>query len=382
MPREQRDSSLSPANVGQALQTENGCLDRPIVSARAPVFINGRFLSQELTGVQRFARELVRELRRERPDLRVLAPPDAQAELCEEFAAKRVGRHVGQLWEQVDLPRYLARQGSPLLLNLGNTAPLLWRRSVVTLHDVTYVRFPGSYSRRFLWWYGFLVPRILRRGAHVITVSEFSKKEIVDLYRIPAAKITVVPNAVRMPPQGEARHPRRDGKPYFLAVSSPVLHKNFAAMIEAYLTLPFRRDVDMKIVGSAAAAMKQAERTPGAGVDFLGRVDDEALTRLYRGAIAFVFPSLYEGFGLPPLEAQANGCPVISSDAASMPEVLRDSARYFDAGKLSEIAAAMSEIYGSAHLREQLVTRGFENVRRFSWADSARKVLEILALPA
>ncbi|MCP1104995.1 glycosyltransferase family 4 protein [Serratia nevei] len=344
------------------------------------LYINARFLAQDLTGVQRFAEQISMALNDIRDDIVFLVPKNVKRNaLLEKVRFEEVGERQGHLWEQLDLPAYLKKKGSPILLNLCSTAPIFYRNQIVTHHDVTYKRYPKSFSRKFRALYSVLIPAMLKNSKRLITVSEFSRNEINEVYHCPKEKIAVVYNAV----SGEF-HRKPDAKinNYLLAVSSPNYHKNFHGMLEAFARLPKDSGVSLKIIGKSAttfAAQDFSKLINGSDdIQFMGRVDDKELIELYQNALAFVFPSFYEGFGIPPLEAQACGCPVIAAKAASMPEVLADSVVYFDPNNISDIAAAMESIITDASLREALIAKGERNVARFSWHRSAEKVDQIL----
>lgn len=337
------------------------------------IVINARFLSQELSGVQRFAEQISLSLARLRSDVHFVAPPGPlpREEIARQLHVERIGRNRGHLWEQIDLPLWLARNGRPLLVSLCNTAPLAYGRQLATHHDIAYVRHPESYSWRFRMLYRALTPLMLRRVLALISVSEFSRGEIAEHYRFPKQRIHVIGNAVSSAfrpvsaPTGE--------RPYLLAVSSPAAHKNFARMIEAFEWLR-DLDVDLHIVGSAGRSFvdqRMQDSGQGGRVQWLGRIDDDRLIEEYRGAAAFVFPSLYEGFGIPPLEAQACGCPVIAASSASIPEVLGTSALYFDPCDTQSLATAMRRVLLDDALRSSLQHAGLENVLRYSWDISA-----------
>lgn len=344
------------------------------------LYINARFLAQDLTGVQRFAEQISLALNDIRDDVIFLVPKGVKRK---EFLGKvnyeEVGERQGHLWEQFDLPTYLKKKGSPLLLNLCSTAPVFYRNQIVTHHDVTYKRYPKSFSRNFRLLYSILIPIMLKNSKKLITVSDFSREEISDLYRCPKDKIAVVYNAV----SGEfSKKPAGDKENYLLAVSSPNYHKNFHGMLEAFSTLNKDSGITLKIIGKSAttfAAQDFSKLINGSGaIEFMGRVDDKQLIELYQNALAFVFPSFYEGFGIPPLEAQACGCPVIAAKAASMPEVLADSVLYFDPHNVDDIAVAMKRIIEDLSLRDDLIAKGDKNVTRFSWHGSAEKVNQII----
>ena len=344
------------------------------------IVINARFLSQEISGVQRFAEQISLSLARLRGDVCFVAPPGPlpREEVARRLHVERIGRNRGHLWEQVDLPLWLLRNGRPLLVSLCNTAPLAYGPQLATHHDIAYVRHPESFSWRFRALYRTLTPLMLRRVLALVSVSEFSREEIASYYHFPRERIHVIANAV-----SSAFCPgpvAMGGRPYLLAVSSPAAHKNFARMIEAF-DLLHDLDVDLHIVGSAGRSFAE-NRLQSSGqserVRWLGRIEDRQLIDEYRGASAFVFPSLYEGFGIPPLEAQACGCPVIAARSASIPEALGTSALYFDPTDTQALAAAMRHVLRDAKLRASLRHAGLENVLPFSSDLSALRLSTLI----
>jgi glycosyltransferase involved in cell wall biosynthesis len=341
------------------------------------IVINARFLTQELRGVQRFAEQICLALKQLRNDVVFVAPHGIQMhESAKALDVQCIGRHSGHLWEQVDLPLHLRRQGNPLLVSLCSTAPLLYSNQIATHHDVNYVRHPESYTRTFRLLYRTMTPIMLARIKSLLTVSAFSKGEIAQVYKYPEKKIFVVPNAVSGDFHPGSQEPNKQD--YLLAVSSPSAHKNFSRMIEAFLMLRGHEDLQLRIVGGASGVFNddnlQRLASRDSRIQFLGRLSDSELIAQYQNATAFVFPSLYEGFGIPPLEAQACGCPVLAANAASIPEVLQASALYFDPLDVSHMSAAMERILTDIPLRQSLRRRGLINVARFSWEESARQV--------
>ncbi|MEV8242075.1 glycosyltransferase family 1 protein [Microbacterium testaceum] len=349
-----------------------------MTSLRDAVVVNGRFLAHATTGVQRFAREIVRELAPLVP-LVVAAPPVTLLDADLGARIVPVGRRGGHAWEQLDLPAFLRRSGSPLLLGLASTGPSFYRPQIVAHHDITYVRHPESFARSFRLLYRVLIPSLLRTSARVLTVSDFSAGEIAEHYRVPAEKLRVVPNAVSsgFSPDGPAHD---EGQPYLLAVSSPNRHKNFDALLRAFESAELRHIRRLLIVGGQARAFRSGRGDAGAErVRFLGRVDDHELAALYRGAAAFAFPSLYEGFGIPPLEAQRAGTPVLASRAASLPAVLGESVLWVDPRDVADMRRGIERLDRDESLRAELTQRGRANEQRFSWAASARRVAEVIA---
>ncbi|AHL76058.1 glycosyl transferase family 1 [Stutzerimonas stutzeri] len=346
------------------------------------IVINARFLTQDIRGVQRFAEQISLQLKTLRDDLVFVAPKDIRLhDSAEQLQVRRIGRHRGHLWEQVDLPLWLARNGSPPLVSLCNTAPLAYSNQVATHHDITYVRHPESYSKAFRFTYRNLTPLLFKRIKALITVSEFSRKEIARFYGYPARHIWVVPNAVdaRFQPFCAEQCPRSSA-PYLLAVSSHSAHKNFARMVAAFIRMEGLEDVELRIIGDSSRIFSGSLHDVAGSrrIRMLGRLTDEELVEAYQGATAFVFPSVYEGFGIPPLEAQACGCPVIAARAASIPEVLGDSALYFDPLKVKDIADCMQRVMRDEALRQNLRRRGKANVARYCWNSSAQQVSRLI----
>lgn len=342
------------------------------------IYINARFLTQEITGVQRFAEMLSLELRQKNNDIVFVCPKGVLREsVARQLQVKQIGFCRGHLWEQVELPIYLKKLGSPLLLNLGSTGPIFYKNKIITHHDITYLRYPQSYSKTFLMFYKYLIPMMISTSRHLLTVSEFSKKEITSTYKYPARKTSVIYNAA-----GQEFLPgkRNESEIYFLTVASGNYHKNHHGMIEAFLKFkkenPESRDIKLKIIGDALNVSSHTIRKMK-DIEFLGRIDDSELINLYQNAYAFIFPSFYEGFGIPPLEAQSCGCPVLASNKASIPEILGDSALYFDPFNKDEIVISMISIIKNENIRLSLIKKGHENITRFSWERSADKMIKL-----
>jgi glycosyltransferase involved in cell wall biosynthesis len=284
--------------------------ERPGRQASSPaITINGRFLDQEMTGVQRYSHGMLAGL----GNKLLIARP-----------ASRLSPAGGHLWEQFVLPFRCKRS---LLWSPGNTGPWLKKNQVVTIHDVSTLDHPEWFSGKFALWYRFLLPRLARRVRKIITVSEFSKARLVTTCSIPPEKVEVVHNAVDTrfkPASGEAigawRRRHQIERPYCLYVGSLEPRKNLRVLLEAWAMLA-PRDCDLLIAGAPGRVFREKGFTDlPANTRLFGRVADDELPVLLSGARCFVFPSLYEGFGYPPLEAMACGCPVICSDATSLPE--------------------------------------------------------------
>lgn len=356
-----------------------------------PVYINARFLSQRTTGVQRYAAELVRALDallvatgRSRGGFILLTPPGTTPlSNLQHVESRTVGRLRGQAWEQLELPRY-ARGG--VCLNLCNTAPLLGHSMLVAIHDAGVFAIPDTYSRPFRIWYQFLHPRLGQSAAMIITVSEFSRREIARHAGIPLDKIIVIPNGgehiLGVPPDSDIFARLGLTKRYVLAVSSQSPHKNVGGLLAALEHLQ-RRDFELVLAGGANPQIfRQTESAQGPATQ-AGYVSDGELRALYERAECFVYPSLYEGFGLPPLEAMTCGCPVVVSRAASLPEVCGDAAVYCDPRDPRDIATAITKVLEDPALQYDLRRRGKERAAHFTWDRAGRSLLSLIDnLPA
>jgi glycosyltransferase involved in cell wall biosynthesis len=334
------------------------------------LFVNARFLTQRITGVQRFAIEICKQLIKLNPAIQFVAPSNIiYKELANEFDVKIVGKHSGHIWEQYELPKYLKSIGSPVLLNLCNTAPLFYKSNLVTIHDLAVFDFPKAYSFLFRNFYQFLLPAIAKRALHVFTVSQFSQKRIEEVFSIQS---TVIYNSV-----SDAFKPSVDTikKKMILSVSSLDPKKNFRGLVRAFIKADLK-EYQLVVIGSNNKAF-QVQDIPinHPNVVFTGYVSDEELLVLYQEASMFVYPSLYEGFGIPPLEAMASGCPTLVSDIPSLREVCQDASIFFDPTNIELIAEKIVHLSSDQVLRNSLIEKGYLQVKKFSWEGSTEILL-------
>lgn len=353
-----------------------------------PVFVNGKFCAQRTTGVQRVAREILRALddRDEADGWTLLCPPGAVPWPLKRVVVREVGSAGWPLhaWEQVVLP-WAARRG--LLVNLAGGAPALARRQIAVIHDAAVFDHPEAYTPAFVRWYRALFRHLARRGDTLLTVSGFSQQRL-------AAALDVAPARFGRLPLGSdhLRGTVGDGQllevhglastPYVLAVGSANPTKNLAALVRAWARLragPRR----LVIAGGRHGGVFAAERGDDPpGVLRLGAVDDGALVALYRQAEVLVFPSVYEGFGLPPLEAMAFGCPVLAARAASIPEVCGDAVAYLSGLDETAIATDLQRLLDDAGLRARLRGAGPAQAARWTWAAAAGVLVAQVAAQA
>jgi glycosyltransferase involved in cell wall biosynthesis len=353
------------------------------VSARrsSELTVNARFLTQRLTGVQRYAIEVSRRLKAMRPDIRFVAPTDViHDDIARELAVETVGRLHGHAWEQLELPRHLHGTG---LISLCNAAPIAVARQIVTIHDAAPFTVPEAYSRAFTLWYRIMTRWLGARAAGIVTVSHFSAGELNRYLGVAPERIDVTPlgsEHVRAVPADEtviARH-GLDDRPFLLAVGSHSPHKNFPALVRAAERLG---DVPFRFVMAGGADPRVHASMPEAlassHVVHVGGVSDAELRALYERAAGYVHPAYYEGFGLPPLEAMALGCPVLTSHAASLPEVCGDAAEYFNPFDGDGMVTAIRQFMANDARRAGLAAAGRERARQFSWDRCAQALLEV-----
>ena len=345
------------------------------------VCINARFLTQQLTGVQRFAFELSSRIKEKYgKDVVFLAPRNiVQYEMAAKLNVKCIGKMTGYAWEQVELPIWLWTHGSPKLINFCSVAPLLYRNNYVAVHDITWVKYPETYSSIFRLVYNFLIPRVCRKAKQIMTVSEFSKKEISSFYNLPQNRFSIIYNGV-----DDAFHPVMDKKlkdeQYILAVSSVKANKNFIMVLKAFCSFHQKApNIKLYIIGDCESRnfklIEISEYKKNDSIKFIGRVSDEELIKYYSNALGLVFLSLYEGFGIPVLEAQACGCPVLASNIESLKEVLGESALFCQPLSIDDIVEKMRNLIQNADV---LRCRGYDNVKRFSWDKSAERCIRML----
>lgn len=260
---------------------------------------------------------------------------------------------------------------------------------VYTLHDISLLKHRDKHPRERLWFFDLFFKRRLRYASHILTVSEYVKRELIEELRVPEHAITAVHEApdpifARKPPDEVARTLESHGWPkeYMLFVGTLEPRKNLSSLIQA-LSIA-KTKIPLVLVGWQGwgrSEWRQEIKAHGLEerVILAGYVDEAALVSLYNGASVFVYPSLYEGFGLPILEAMACGCPVICSNVSSLPEVAGDAALLIDPQRPEELSHALDRVFTDSEVRRQMVTRGLERAREFTWQKTAARTLDVFA---
>lgn len=343
------------------------------------VGVNGRFLSQKLTGVQRYAHEIVAGLERRaaagrfgdsRFTLGLPANAADRAGHYPTFGAPVVGRHSGYRWEQLELPGLPA----DVLLNLCNLSPLRGRANVLCIHDANTFTAPSSYGWRYRAVQRVALPLLARRAAVLCTVSHASAASIAAVSGVEESRIVVAPNghehALRWRPEASTLEvDALTRRPFVVMLGSRAPHKNLALVRQIAPALA-EKGIDVVVVGDAGSVFAGGQSDDG-GLIATGRIADDDIARLFGRALCLVFPSFVEGFGLPIVEAMALGCPVVASNLSCIPEICGDAALLRSPHAPQEWIEAVTLLASDPARREALVKAGFERVKLFSWEASA-----------
>lgn len=327
------------------------------------IVINGRFLTQRITGVQRYAREICLELDKliKYHKIIMAVPPETtDIPSYKNIKVVKVGKFHNRLWEQISFPLYVSKMNA-ISLNLCNASPLI-NPGIVCIHDMKIKAVPQFFSKNFLYWYRLLFFNTVKRAKMIITVSEFSKSEILKYYSVTADKIIVIHNGwqhfdrISFDENTLTKYGLKKNT-YNFALSSLEPNKNFKWIAESAL----RNPDDLYVV---AGSINKKVFANGLGFDcpnnmkLIGYVTDEEAKTLMRDCKAFLFPSIYEGFGIPPLEAMSAGAKrIIVSDIPVMHEIFGDSVEYIG--------------------KNNTINNDHEFFYRYSWHKSAERILNI-----
>lgn len=250
---------------------------------------------------------------------------------------------------------------------------------VFTIHDLTHIHCPESRRPHVQLYYATVMKRACRRAARIVTVSEFTRRQIIEWSEVAPEKVVNVGNGIE-----STYHPQGDsyalGFPYLLSVSNRKPHKNEFRIVEAFAKANLDPRMHLVFTGETTEKLRRWIETQKvrSRVEFIGNVPEERLPSLYRGAQALIFPSLYEGFGLPILEAMACGTPVVTSNITAMPETAGFAALFVNPRSVEEIANAMERIIGDSSLRNQMRDRGIIRASEFSWEVTCLRVAQLL----
>lgn len=357
------------------------------------IAIDGRYIQDHFPGIGRYTYNLVDSLARVVSEKQFVvfynpAPKNTRYDIAAlarhpNIKMRRVDIATISLAEQYRLP-FIIRHSPFALFHSPYYLKPYWTPmpSIITIFDLIPLRVPDhSLGRRARLLFRLTVSFAARTSTRIIVPSAATKQDLVSIVGVPPARIDVIPLAAdaRFAPQTESEHthvrekydlPRK----YVLSVGINKPHKNLAALIEAWAGL--ETDAALVIAGAWDARYAPISRQSSA-IKFIPNVDDLDLSALYSGASVFVFPSLYEGFGLPPLEAMACGAPVVCSNAASLPEVVGDAAILVNPHHVDEIATAIHRVLANDALRDELRTKSIIHAAKFSWERTARETFAV-----
>lgn len=354
-------------------------------TALSSLLVNLSFLSPKPTGISIYARSLVPHLRSLHPTLLTAQyfPSQPCYHIPDNLTPEQGSRgHFSRLiWTQFQLPKIYQKLKGNLLFSPVPEAPLFSGcRSVVMVHDLIPLRFPRRFAPLTLYARHY-VPQVLNQATHIICNSAATAEDIQRFYQVPAHKITSILLAYD---ENHFRFLDLPTENYFLYLGRIDPYKNVSQLIEAFAAIPSKKECELWIAGpgdrrylpALEAQVKQLNLSHR--VKFLDYVPHDKLPALLNRAIALVFPSLWEGFGLPVLEAMACGTPVITSNLSSLPEVTGDAALLIDPQSVSQITAAMEEMFDDRALRMQLRHRGLARAKTFSWSKTGQETARVL----
>jgi glycosyltransferase involved in cell wall biosynthesis len=357
-------------------------------NAAGRLLVNGRFLYARPTGVQRVATALLHQLGLRRDELERLFPDGVRIEAPRGDAAATIaglpvhqaGRRGGQVWEQLTLP---SQGRGDVILSLSNVGPLAAARGITMIHDAQVYTAPQSYSSAFVRWYRFLLPRLGRRNLLILTVSHFSKQQLVDHGVARAERITVIPNGVDhiLGFASDAETVRRLGlaeRRYVVALATTQPHKNIAVLLRAFADGAMG-DIRLVLLGKASAGeIRAAYPFLPDEVLFTGMIDDAELRGLLEQALCFAMPSTTEGFGLPPLEAMILGTPAVVAPCGALPEVCGEGALYADSEDPAEWQKQIRALRDDPDLYQAMSAKGATQAATFTWARAGDRLVAAL----
>lgn len=336
------------------------------------IYVNGRFRAHRMTGVQRVAHEIVCRL------------PNT-VRLCQPH--RKLPGWQGHLWEQTILLRE-SRNG--VLWSPCASGPIAATKHIVTFHDLFALDSPQWYRKSYTAWYRFSMRRLARNAAHIIAVSDYTKRRLIRHFGLLPSKVTVIHNGVDLKLFSAPRDCKSAASSslnlppgrYLLCVGSLEPRKNLKRLFAAWKSLVGELPCDVSLVVSGFAD-RNIYRNAGMGelphrVVLTGYVQEKHLQGLYAGSLGFVYPSLAEGFGLPPLEAMACGVPVITSRTTALPEVCSSAALYVDPTDIDDLARAIKLLVGDAAIRQRFSNLGRERAALFTWERAAEQTLNVL----
>lgn len=351
------------------------------------IIINGSIIHENPTGLGVYALNVIKQLNKK--NIEVYCPIEIQGIKVNKISKyvkpsyKKLGAIARLLWTQFVLP-FKGDRDAVIYHPFQYLSFFTKRKQIITIHDFIPIYYPVANHQKL--YYKYVMPVLLKKADKIICISENTKKDLEKFYSVDKNKVKVIYNGYEeslfnKDIDKEVLEKFNLKNPYMIMVGASYSHKNLDSVIKAFKNI--EGNLDLVIIGGNTNYLKELknlvkEMKLEKKVKFLGYVSDENLKDLYGHSEAFIYPTLYEGFGLPILEAQACGTVVICSNNSSLPEVYKNSAISFDPKNIEDIENSIKKVFEEKELREQLIEKGAENIKRFSWKKTTKEILELI----
>ncbi len=342
------------------------------------LFVNARFLTQPVTGVQRYAIECCLQIQRMLPDTVFLTPAEVlHTDIAQILNAQVVKGLKGHLWEQWTLPRFLKKQGNPLLLNLANTAPIGYNNNLITIHDIAYLLHPEWNSKTFAAWYNFMIPKIAANAKHIFTVSGTVKSELVKYLKVNSNTVSVTCNGLGGIFTSYEPSKKYGKEKIILAVGTINQRKNQKTLIEAFLKSDLATEWKLMLYGNKSSLFSDTgidfNELQKHNIQFVEQFSDSDLVEAYSKAAVVASLSLYEGFGIPILEGMNFGCKIICSDILVYRELFDGFADFCNISSVEKVVEQLNRLK-SVDLE---ATQDYKSIiQKYTFGRAAKVVIE------
>ena len=347
----------------------------PAAVFKMKIFVNARFLTQPVSGVQRYGIECSRQIKKLLPETVFVAPKNIlHDDIANELNARVIGKNTGHLWEQADLPLHLQRNGKPPLFSPANTAPVLYGNNYFTLHDLAFYHHPEWNSKAFSTWYNILIPRVAFNCRHMFTVSQTVREEIIRNYKISPGKISVTYNGISAEMQGMQQQQKEK---IILAVGTFNKRKNHQNLVKAYQESNLTKDYQLVIIGDRNKVFAETgideSLIKNTNIRIYDRLTAEELVEMYSKAEIVVSLSLYEGFGIPVLEGLYAGCKILCSDITVYRELYNACATFCDPNDINNISTTLEQ---TARGRQETASMCGASLAKYDYSKSAQVIID------
>jgi len=341
------------------------------------IFINARFLTQPISGVQRYGIECSRQILKIHADVAFLAPSDIiHHDLAAEFKVTIIGTYTGHNWEQIDLPLYLEQLGNPPLLCMGNAAPVAYKNTYVTIHDLAFMQKRQWNNLFFVSWYKWMIPRVAKKARHIFTVSYVMKAEIEEVLSVPDDQISVTYNGIAEHLLAAKEHAPKEK--IILSVGSFNLRKNHDKLIAAFLQSSINTEYTLIIIGDKNKVFKHTgldeQKLQTSNIKIMEGLTDVQLAELYQKAEIVASLSAYEGFGIPILEGLYFKCKIICSDIPAYKELYNNYAYFCDSENIAGISKLLEDVATTPYQQPDINLLN----EKYNYLNSARIIIKTI----